>query len=142
MIIINSYLFAAAADVTPDAVSNRLVAYAYVFDEITNDYFQITGINQSIQLQFSSFSSVDLRVFYQILNTQPEAGDITSDPTLGSPWIEIFNDGTISISNNQYLLIGGAHLSGPGNGGLFAVTIINNSDSNAQICIVNFEIIN
>jgi len=134
--IINSYRYAVAAapaaDVTPDALSPSYNATNnYFLDEHFNAYFKITGISSSITLKISygSFS-----VYYKVISTDPVLAEETQNPT-GGGWTLIPNNGTLSVSNNQWVVFGGDCGSGIGE---WSADILNNSSSDALLTTINF----
>ena len=134
--IINSYSYsvAAAPDVTPDTVAASYpTSNEYGFaDAHSNNYFQVQGINQTITLKASIANSPG-RLYCKVLNTEPTA-ELSENPLAGG-WTSLANNGTITISDNQYFLFGGYYTSPTF--AEFDVEVLNNSDGDNLITTVN-----
>lgn len=129
--ILNIHPPTVTADNTPDAV-NWGDIYWDVSDStgiVTSR--QITGISSSINLYVENPWKTYVTLWYQVTGSQITA-NITSLPS--SPWVEIGSAGagaTITVNNNEWVTFachGGSDSKTPE-----AITVLNASDSNAQL---------
>ena len=104
-------------DVTPNAVNWANVNNVQAFSGVT-EMLQITGITETITLQVAHSGNSNSTKYY--LNSSNSHGTGT----------EIANNGTFTVSNNQYVGFGA---SSPSAGGNRSFTITNVSDANAVL---------
>lgn len=133
--LINSYAYATGggADVIPDALAGSYTA-TYNGGTYSNINFQINGINQAINIKFTS---VDLGVYglaaYYLITNDPS---IYTSVDMSTEGTQITSGDIISVVNGDYIVIG------VGGGGIEtggAVYVLNNSDSDSTLTILNLE---
>ena len=122
-----------AVDVTPAAVNwadvyydNEMIVWCY-------SEKQITGINQTITLQVQIANGIGTTLYYFVSSSAGAkvSGDATSStsPT-GFSMNSIANNGTFTVTNNQYVTFGATiscFIMNP------VVTVKNQSDSNTTL---------
>lgn len=126
------------ADVTPNAVNWANIGYNADTGNFTYSEKQITGINTTITLkvqipaQYTGFG-----VYYLVSNTSGDIvsgdGESSAEPAIVAT--QVLNNGTFTVSNNQYVTFG-AYTS-CFNVGL-SITVINQSDSNTTLDTLPF----
>jgi len=116
-------------DNTPNAVNWSNVSQTGILKNNSYVYSaqQITGVSTSIILQvvFSNTAFDALRYKIQSTSTVPASN---SSP-LNNSYLQIFHNGTITVSNNEYLVF----VTSGGSGTSTTVTVNNTSDSNATL---------
>jgi hypothetical protein len=123
------------SDITPDAVN---WADVFVSDGTTFNYSQrqITGITSSITIKVQYTPTFSATLYYYVSNT---SGDIVSgDGSLGNlpasyGMTSIANNGTFTVSNNQYVTFGVTVACGE----FCTVTVKNQSDGDATLDTFN-----
>ena len=124
-------------DVTPNAVNFISIYQNTEFTEYGYTEKQITGINQTITLRVQ-YTSPGSTVYYAVSNSSGFAvfGDNNS---LNSPiyygMTSISNNGTFTVSNNQYVTFGVI----PSCGASAIVTVLNQSDGDAVLDTFNLD---
>jgi hypothetical protein len=123
---------AVASDFTPNAVNWADVYYNGDIGFFGYSERQITGISSSITLKIQ-ISSVGLSDLYYFVSSSPGSivsgdGELSQDPEfLGMTLIS--NNGTINVSNNQYVTFG----TNPSAFDTLTVTVKNQSDGDATL---------
>jgi hypothetical protein len=118
-------------DVTPNAVN---WADIYLLDGLVYFYSerQITGIDSSITLKVQYTPLFSATLYYYVSNTSGAivSGDnsLLADP-VSSSMTAISNNGTFTVSNNQYVTFGVI----PACGDVFTVTVKNQSDGDVTL---------
>ena len=134
--IINSYSYATAEapDVIPTTLNGSYSTYnEYSYSDYhSNNYFQIQAINQPITIKVT-IPDATVRLYYKVMNTTPTS-ELTENPIGFGNYL--VNDGTFSISNNQYFVFGGWHSE------TFVfkeveITVLNNSFSDDILTFIN-----
>ena len=96
-------------DVTPNAVNWATVSYNNDYEEWAYSERQITGIDQTItlQVQIANGSGATLYYFVSSSAGAKVSGDATSATSpSGFSMNSIANDGTFTVTNNQYVTFG------------------------------------
>jgi len=102
------------------------------FSTSNNAYFQITGISQPINLKLS-WPDVNVEIYYAVTNL------IGIYPTeYAQNLTPIFTGDTISVSNGQFVFIGGWSADNPIT---TSVSVLNNSYSDTLLTTVTVDII-
>lgn len=133
--IINSYAFATGggADVIPDAL-NASYAATYNGGTYSNASFQINGINQAINIKFTS---VDLGVFglaaYYLITNDPS---IYTGADMSVEGTQITTGDIISVVNGDYIVIGVGGTSFDTGG---TMSVLNNSNSDSSLTTINLD---
>ena len=122
---------AAGSDVTPNAVNWGTISYDNDLAEYTYAEQQITGINQTITLKVQ-FGAAGWTIYYYVSNT---SGDIIGGPPFLNGMSSIANNGTFTVSNNQYVTFGMTRFCGvPA-----TVTVLNQSDGDVTLDTMTME---
>lgn len=133
-LLINSYAYATGGggeDVTPDTLDASYIAQNNYFEDFhQNAYFRITGVTSNITLKASYGSN---SVYYKVVGSNPAGVEESENPTTGG-WTFIGNTGTFSVSNDQWVVIGGDCGSGTAE---WDVQILNNSSSDTLLTTVS-----
>jgi hypothetical protein len=116
----------APTDVTPNAVTWSEVYYNNDIGEYFYSEKQITGINTPITLKVQFTAPFGGIVYYHVSNVSGDivSGDNGSLDAPSSNSTAIANNGTFSVSNNQYVTFSTI----PTCGEFFAITVKNQSD--------------
>ena len=126
------------ADVTPNAVNWLTIGYDGNSGNFRYSERQITGINTTITLQVQIPALyTGSGVYYLVSNT---AGAIVSGDadSAAEPFFvatQITNNGTFTVTNNQYVTFG-AYTSCFDT--TFSITVVNQSDSNTTLDTIPF----
>lgn len=134
-LLINSYAYATGggADVIPDALNANYTA-SYNGGTYSNASFQINGINQAINIKFTS---VDLGVFglaaYYLVTNDPS---IYTSIDMSTEGIQITSGDIISVINGNYIVIGvgGTNFDTGG-----TMNVLNNSNSDSSLTTINLD---
>jgi hypothetical protein len=119
---------ASGSDTTPNAVNWANVGQIVNNRTFTYSAQQITGINTAITLQITCSTSFN-RLVYKVQSTSTvPASD--SAPTVNG-YTNIADNGTLTVSNNQWLVFCARSL--PGSSPSATVTVINTSNGNATL---------
>ena len=113
------------SDVTPNAVNWGTISYDNDTAEYTYAEQQITGINQTITLKVQ-YTSPGSTVYYYVSNT---SGDIVGGAPFLNGMSSIANNGTFTVSNNQYVTFGVDAVCGA----FATVTVLNQSDGDVTL---------
>ena len=124
-------------DVTPNAVNWANVDYDSTLGIWTYTERQITGINTSITLKVQYTALNGSSVYYYVSNTSGDivSGDGTSAIVPGFYGTAISNNGTFTVSSNQYVTFA-CDMAG-GCGDLFTITVKNQSDGDTTLDTFN-----
>jgi hypothetical protein len=121
----------ASGDVTPNAVNFTSIYYNNDVIEYGYTEKQITGINQTITLKVQ-YNSPGSTVYYSVSNSSGFAvfGDNNSpNSPLDYGMTAISNNGTFTVSNNQYVTFGVTPVCSVS----AIVTVLNQSDGDAVL---------
>jgi hypothetical protein len=124
-------LVVASGDVTPNAVNWTDVFYDNEFFLWRYSERQITGINQTITLKVQ-YNNPGSTVYYSVSNSSGFAvfgDDNSSNSPISFGMTAISNNGTFTVSNNQYVTFGVT----PACGAYYMVTVLNQSDGDAVL---------
>jgi hypothetical protein len=126
-------------DVTPAAVNWADVSYDSTLGLFGYTERQITGINTSITLKVQYTALAGSLVYYYVSNTSGDivSGDGTSPITPDFYGTAIVNNGTLTVSNNQYVTFA-CDMSG-GCSDLFTITVKNQSDGDTTLDTFNTQ---
>ena len=135
--IINSYLFAVqAADLIPDALDPSYGGTStIVIDQSSNIVFQINGITAPITLKvtYSQEGVNNYSMYYAVVNTVITENIDAAYSLAGGA---LANNGTFSVSNGQYVVLGGWDDVG----GVTSIgDVLNNSDADTQLTSISIE---
>ncbi len=119
-------------DVTPNAVNWADIYYDGTIGLFLYTERQITGISSSITLKVQFTAIFGSQMFYYVSSTAGSivSGDdlISQDPAFFG-MTEITNNGTFTVSNNQYVTFGVNASCGDS----FTITVKNQSDSDTTL---------
>jgi hypothetical protein len=133
--LINSYAYATGggADVIPDALAGSYTA-TYNGGTYSNINFQINGINQAINIKFTS---IDLGTFglaaYYLITNDPS---IYTSVDMSTEGTQITNGDIISVVNGDYIVIGVGGTSFDTGG---VMNVLNNSNSDSSLTVINLD---
>jgi hypothetical protein len=126
------------ADVTPNAVNWTTISFNNDIGEYYYTERQITGINQTITLKVQ-YTSPGSTVYYFVSNTTGSViagGDGGSlDSPIAYSMSSIANNGTFTVSNNQYVTFGVIPVCGT----FTTVTVLNQSDGDTTLDTIEME---
>jgi hypothetical protein len=133
-ILINSYLF--AADLTPNALDPSYNGTSNIgLDQSSNIVFQINGITAPITLKvtYSQQGVNNYSMYYAVVNIiNTENIDAAYSLAGGA----LANNGTFSVSNGQYVVLGGWDDVG----GVTSVgQVLNNSNGDVVLTDITIE---
>jgi len=112
-------------DVTPNAVNWGTISYDNDLVEYTYAEQQITGINQTITLKVQ-FGAVGWTIYYYVSNT---SGDIGAGSPIINGMTSIANNGTFTVSNNQWVTFGARSSCA----GTTTLSVLNQSDGDVTL---------
>lgn len=133
--LINSYAYATGggADVIPDALNASYTA-SYNGGTYSNASFQINGINQAINIKFTS---IDLGTFglaaYYLVTNDPS---IYTSVDMSTEGTQITSGDIISVVNGDYIVIGVGGTSFDTGG---TMNVLNNSNSDSSLTVINLD---
>jgi hypothetical protein len=133
-LIINSYLF--AADLIPDALDPSYNGTSNIaIDQSANIVFQINGITAPITLKvtYNQQGVNNYSMYYAVVNTVITENIDAAYSLAGGA---LANNGTFSVSNGQYVVLGGWDDVG----GVTSVgQVLNNSNADAVLTDITIE---
>lgn len=139
--IINSYVFQIATDVTPNSLNGTYKAdtnIGFINGQTSvNAVFQINGINTTItlKLNYANYNSNGFKMYCKVANSSTDVNTLADQ--LDSPGL-IADDQTFTVSNGQYVTLGCWADDAVSD----SVYVYNVSDSNTLLTTVNAEVVN